>query len=143
MSPASRLLAKSVSERKPRCERREDIVIGALIDRSNHFSVTVWISLYFVGISDVNYLPVLCSLDEWNCPKGRFVEGPVDLMPHGFLLFTSNDSENVPALVFVPSGLRADITVPQVDFPEAHRLCFQRLEAPFTCLDPISALICI
>jgi hypothetical protein len=39
-SPASRLLAKSVSERNPSLVRKEDIVIGALIERSNRFSVT-------------------------------------------------------------------------------------------------------
>ncbi len=49
--PVSRLLAKSVSERKPSLVRKEDIVMGALIDRLNHLSVTVWISLFITSVA--------------------------------------------------------------------------------------------
>jgi hypothetical protein len=70
--------------------------------------------IHFIGIRDVNHQPILCSLDKWNCPKRRFIKGPVDPTPHGFLFFPSNDTENVPALGFITSRLRADIAVVQV-----------------------------
>jgi hypothetical protein len=99
--------------------------------------------IHFIGIRDVNHQPILCSLDEQNCPKRRFVKGLVDSTPHGFLFFESDDTENVPALGFVPSRLRADIAVAQVYLPETHQLSFQQLKVPFTCIDPVSTLICV
>jgi hypothetical protein len=46
LPPRNIFMEYSVSDEKPRCSLKEDIVIGVLIKRSKHFLIVTWISLF-------------------------------------------------------------------------------------------------
>ncbi len=73
--PVSMIVARSISEENPSRLRSEDIVMDALIDKSKHFTVIIWISLLIISSISTKSMTFLSSI-HWTrgtAPKEGFL----------------------------------------------------------------------
>ncbi len=115
-SPFKRLHAKFMSNKNTSFSCSKEIVIDALIDRSNRWSGdNLNFFVHCFHLHDVNDYAPLHVLNKGNGTQRWVIKSPVNPPPHGFPFLLLFCSEYTPLLCIVFSIYGSDQTITQVD----------------------------